>query len=105
MLLNTASTMTSECFFVRSETRDTSSTSSALVIDEQVPSSGFRVLFGVPVTGLSNPEPGTRNSEPLLLVPEMIPQRRLGATGGLGVRLPVGAEFSVLQGTDAQTDL
>src|SRR5687768_1956130 len=32
MLLNTVSTMTSECFFVRSDTRDTSSTSSALVM-------------------------------------------------------------------------
>src|SRR6516164_1943708 len=32
MLLNTVSTMTSECFFVRSDTRETSSTSSALVI-------------------------------------------------------------------------
>src|SRR4051812_21023521 len=32
MLLNTVSTMTSECFFVRSETRETSSTSSALVM-------------------------------------------------------------------------
>ena len=32
MLLNTVSTMTSECFFVRSDTRETSSTSSALVM-------------------------------------------------------------------------
>ena len=32
MLLNTVSTMTSECFLVRSETRETSSTSSALVM-------------------------------------------------------------------------
>src|SRR6476659_5520204 len=32
MLLKTVSTITSECFFVRSETRDTSSTSSALVM-------------------------------------------------------------------------
>src|SRR5204862_7886713 len=32
MLRNTVSTMTSECFFVRSETRDTSSTSSAFVM-------------------------------------------------------------------------
>ena len=32
MLLNTVSTMTSECFFVRSETRETSSTSSAFVM-------------------------------------------------------------------------
>src|SRR6267142_3282993 len=32
MLLNTVSTMTSECFLVRSDTRDTSSTSSALVM-------------------------------------------------------------------------
>src|ERR1051326_3832445 len=32
MLLNTVSTMTSECFLVRSETRDTSSTSSAFVM-------------------------------------------------------------------------
>src|SRR4051812_23337385 len=32
MLLKTVSTMTSECFFVRSETRETSSTSSAFVM-------------------------------------------------------------------------
>src|SRR4029077_3676177 len=32
MLLNTVSTMTSECFLVRSDTRDTSSTSSAFVM-------------------------------------------------------------------------
>ena len=32
MLLKTVSTITSECFFVRSETRETSSTSSAFVI-------------------------------------------------------------------------
>src|SRR5215211_4856071 len=32
MLRNTVSTMTSECFFVRSETRETSSTSSAFVM-------------------------------------------------------------------------
>src|SRR5437762_6523558 len=32
MLLNTVSTITSECFFVRSDTRDTSSTSSAFVM-------------------------------------------------------------------------
>src|SRR5258706_12061666 len=32
MLRKTVSTMTSECFFVKSETRDTSSTSSALVM-------------------------------------------------------------------------
>src|ERR1700752_3718951 len=32
MLLNTVSTMTSECFLVRSETRETSSTSSAFVM-------------------------------------------------------------------------
>jgi hypothetical protein len=34
MLLKTVSTIASECFFVRSETRDTSSTSSALVMDK-----------------------------------------------------------------------
>src|ERR687883_323332 len=32
MLLNTVSTMTSECFLVRSDTRETSSTSSAFVM-------------------------------------------------------------------------
>ena len=32
MLLKTVSTMTSECFLVKSETRETSSTSSALVM-------------------------------------------------------------------------
>src|SRR5688500_2589070 len=36
MLLKTVSTMTSECFLVRSETRETSSTSSALVTSLQM---------------------------------------------------------------------
>src|SRR5688572_10474848 len=81
MLLNTVSTMTSECFLVRSETRDTSSTSSALVM---LP----------PVMGT-----------PLLPVLEVIPERRGAVARALLVRLPVGAELVALQGADRQTDL
>src|SRR4051794_10267379 len=89
MLLNTVSTMTSECFFVRSETRETSSTSSAFVM---LPV--FRVVIVSP----------SRDPTSLLLVLEVIAQRHFRASGRLGVGLPVGAELLVLQGADAQAD-
>src|SRR6187399_1768227 len=78
MLLKTVSTMTSECFFVRSETRDTSSTNSALVIG--VPRASFEVL-------------------------EVVAQRDFRTARHLGVGFPVGAEFRILQRADAQPDL
>src|SRR3954466_8972030 len=80
MLLNTVSTMTSECFFVRSETLETSSTSSAFVM---LP------LFSVDMGAL------------LLLVLEVIAQRHFRTSGRLGVGLPVRAELLVLQRADA----
>src|SRR3954451_25060267 len=83
MLLKTVSTMTSECFFVRSETRETSSTSSAFVM--------------LPVF-----MDGTLG---LLLVFEVIPQRHFGPSGCFRVGFPVRAELLVLQRADAQADL
>src|SRR3954466_9747246 len=80
MLLKTVSTMTSECFFVKSETRETSSTSSAFVM---LP------LFSVDMGAL------------LLLVLEVIAQRHFRTSGRLGVGLPVRAELLVLQRADA----
>src|ERR1043165_9671986 len=84
MVLKTVSTMTSECFFVRSDTRETSSTSSAFVM---LP------LFIVDMGAL------------LLLVLEVIAQRHFRTSGRLGVGLPFRAELIVLQRTDAQADL
>src|SRR6476620_4281662 len=86
MLLNTVSTMTSECFLVRSETRDTSSTSSALVM---LPPGVFKLLL---LEG------------DVLPVPEVVPERcRAGSLAR--VRLPVRAVIFVLQSTNAQADL
>src|SRR5688572_2316971 len=82
MLLNTVSTMTSECFLVRSETRDTSSTSSAFV------------MLPAPVF--------TRCS---LAVPEMIAERRRPRPFAFRVGLEVGAIVVRLQRADAQPDL
>src|SRR6476660_1503503 len=74
MLLNTVSTMTSECFFVRSEARETSSTSSALVIGNPRflvgflrVSGGSRGFYGFSVTASHREPLGTiRNPwEPL----------------------------------------
>src|SRR5437867_942139 len=47
MLLKTVSTMTSECFFVKSDTRETSSTSSALVMLPPVMGSPFADVLTV----------------------------------------------------------
>src|SRR3954468_5215523 len=90
MLLKSVSTMTSECFFVRSETRDTSSTSSAFVM---LPVFITRSLWSLAVSGQ------------LLLVLEVIAQRHFRPSGRLGIRFPVGAELLVLQRADAQADL
>src|SRR4051812_43291304 len=90
MLLKTVSTMTSECFFVRSETRDTSSTSSAFVM---LPVFITRSLWSLAVSGQ------------LLLVLEVIAQRHFRPSGRLGIGFPVGAELFVLERADAQADL
>src|SRR5712691_2524841 len=82
MLLNTVSTMTSECFFVRSDTRDTSSTSSALVM---LPPGIFKLLS--------------------LSVPEVIAQRRRPGAFALRVRLKVRTIVVRLERADAQADL
>src|SRR4051794_40199156 len=87
MLLNTVSTMTSECFLVRSETRETSSTSSALVM---LPPGVFKQLL----------------LEETLPVPEVISESRRASAGALArVRLPIRAVVLVLQSSDAQTNL
>src|ERR1051326_773715 len=82
MLLKTVSTMTSECFFVRSETRETSSTSSAFVM---LP----LVIF----------PPGA------LAIPEVIAECRGAVAGRLLILLPVRAELVRLQRADRQADL
>src|SRR4051812_28420216 len=81
MLLNTVSTMTSECFLVRSETRDTSSTSSAFVM---LPAPVFMWL---------------------LAVPEMIPERRAAGALPFGRVVPIGLVIVRLKRPDAQADL
>src|SRR5436190_9611269 len=83
MLLKTVSTMTSECFFVRSETRETSSTSSALVI---LP---FVIVF----------------SMERLTILEMVAERRAAVAGRFLVMLPVRPELVRLQRADRQPDL
>src|SRR5437773_10135846 len=85
MLRNTVSTMTSECFFVRSETRDTSSTSSAFVM---LPAPVFTRLLPV-----------------ALLVPEVIAERRAAGALGLRIGLEVRAVVVGLERADAQADL
>src|SRR3954467_8819206 len=90
MVFFTVSTMNSACFFVRSETRDTSSTSSAFVM---LPVFITRSLWSLAVSGQ------------LLLVLEVIAQRHFRPSGRLGIGFPVGAELLVLQRADAQADL
>src|SRR5688572_5585293 len=95
MLLNTVSTMTSECFLVRSDTRETSSTSSAFVMLPPV----MMLLVGLRAQG-SGLRRGLR-----LPVAEVIAQRgRAGAFAFL-VRFPVSPELVALQRPDAQADL
>src|SRR5258706_5881801 len=82
MLLNPVPTMTSECFFVRSDTRDTSSTSSALVM---LPPGVFNVCS--------------------LPVPKVVAEGRRTRPFAFRVRLPVRAVVVRLQRADAQADL
>src|SRR5688572_11441121 len=108
MLLNTVSTMTSECFFVRSDTRDTSSTSSALVMlpvfmvapvgRDQLSAASSQL----PVFGSWKPEAG---SWKLGLMLEVIPERHFLPARRFGVRLPIRAELVVSQRPDAEADL
>src|SRR5437773_10273925 len=83
MLRNTVSTITSECFLVRSDTRGTSSTSSAFVM---LP------LVMVPLPSC-------------LPVPEVIAESRRAVAGGLLIRLPVGAELVRFQRANREADL
>src|SRR5580765_8528561 len=93
MLRNTVSTITSECFLVRSETRETSSTSSAFVM---LPPSA---------ADASCSSTGSSSGVPLLILRlEVIAQGRLAATRLARVLLPVGPEFIGLERTDAQAD-
>src|SRR6476619_4704936 len=112
MLLNTVSTMTSECFLVRSETRDTSSTSSAFVMLPVV----FIGVLSLTASGSQRSASSLAafiagswklgaGSRSLLLMLEVIPERHFRPSGRLGVRLPVRPELVVLQRPDAQPDL
>src|SRR5437016_5991472 len=84
MLLNTVSTITSECFLVRSDTRDTSSTSSALVM---LPPGVFMWSLYLPA-------------------PEVVAQGCGARAFALGrIRFPVRAIVVRLQRADAQPDL
>src|SRR5689334_6918947 len=111
MLLNTVSTMTSECFLVRSDTRETSSTSSAFVmlppficctpeaISRQLTAFSLPSALGCQPSGFW---PRADNCEltAVLPVPKVIPQRRRAVAGALLIRLPVGAELVRLQRPD-----
>src|SRR5260221_4148313 len=97
MLLKTVSTMTSECFFVRAETRETTSTSSAFVM---LP------VFMVTPSDRPNARPEGRALRVIsLLVLEMIAQRHFRTSRRLRVGFPVGAELVALERADAQADL
>src|SRR5439155_3171551 len=76
----TVSTITSECFLIRSDTRATSSTTSAFVM---LP----LVMF------------------PSSPVSKMLAERRRAVAGALLIRLPVGAEFIRLERANRQPDL
>src|SRR4029079_12508271 len=108
MLLKTVSTMTSECFFVRSETRETSSTSSAFVMLPvfMVAPAGRSRQLPAAVTSCRYPgQLATGDWALSLLVLEMILESDLRPPRGFRVRLPVGAELVVLQRADAEHDL
>src|SRR6266850_3656157 len=83
MLLNTVSTITSECFFVRSDTRETSSTSSAFVM--------------LPLVIACSLQP--------LSIPEVLAEGRGAVARTLLIGLPVGAELVRLERADRQPDL
>src|SRR4051794_40442781 len=111
MLRNTVSTITSECFLVRSDTRETSSTSSAFVMLPLVmpdPYGDWGAGIGVPIPAMpvhqSRPSPGP-NPQSRSSISEVIPQRRRAVAGRLLILLPVGAELVVLQRADRQADL
>src|SRR5688572_22791665 len=105
MLWNTVSTMTSECFLVRSETRETSSTSSAFVM---LPVDMRKALCD---TSATRPSPGTAGTRTrgtgysLPLIAEVIAQRRRRAARLAGVGLPVRPVLVALEGPDAEADL
>src|SRR5262245_23180877 len=119
MLLNTVSTMTSECFLVRSDTRETSSTSSAFVmLPPSVCNSSLLVpqhrergrgLEAVLSQGIGvTPEtalPPAPLSPAHLSVAEVISQRRGTGARAFLVILPIGTELVVLERADAQADL
>src|SRR5262245_60591853 len=84
MLLKAVSTITSECFFVRSETRETSSTSSAFVM--------LPLVIAVPLSSG-------------LPVSEMFTKRRGAVARALLIRLPVGAELVGLERANREADL
>src|SRR4029077_10424816 len=102
MLLNTVSTMTSECFLVRSDTRETSSTSSALVMLPPVVMDMFlrrdrrlrdQGRWSAP-PWFSPPASSPGASLCLLLslpIPKVIAQRGGAVAAALLIRLPVGA--------------
>src|SRR6266536_3499268 len=103
MLRNTVSTMTSECFLVRSETRETSSTSSAFVMLPLVMASPLVVAGSqLSAASCSKLEAGSWFS---LLVLEMIAERHFRSSGRLRIRFPVAVELIALQRPDAQPDL
>src|ERR1700730_3650265 len=108
MLLNTVSTMTSECFLVRSETRETSSTSSAFVMLPPVVMGLFspqRLDAGGGAQGQqrsSRPPASTLQSLP---ISEVISQRGAAVAGALLIRLPVGAELIRFERANRQPDL
>src|SRR4051812_47660086 len=110
MLRNTVSTITSECFFVRSDTRETSSTSSALVMLPFVIAESLSVM-GVGDWGLARPTnhtlPITQSliPSPQSPVPEVIAERRRAVARALLVGFPVGAEFVALERANRETDL
>src|SRR5689334_21358665 len=108
MLLNTVSTMTSECFFVRSETRETSSTSSAFVmLPAPLPLPlPLPIVTAYSLTKAEGPLPCGPGPQPFgLPVSKVIAERRRPRAFTLLVRLPVAAELVVLHRADAQANL
>src|SRR5262245_21498118 len=115
MLLKTVSTMTSECFFVRSETRDTSSTSSAFVMlppfiavtPGRTKGKGQRAKRAKarcdPRSALC-PVPCALCPDPLP-VSEVIAERGRPVSCALLVALPIGPELVRLQRANRESDL
>src|SRR5207249_3451918 len=109
MLLNTVSTITSECFLVRSETRDTSSTSSAFVM---LPPVVMVILVGI---GIGDQGFGWVRVVPIPIppnpcslfsaIPEVISQRCGAVACAFLILLPVGAELVRLERSDLEADL